>query len=79
MKKHMPKRKPKPCSVPYYIEEVVGYGTKYKTGDGFKDGYPPVVAELLLSIYISVLAIRHAFCLVSGALLFLLIKMIIVA
>ena len=65
----MLKRKPKPCSIPYYIEEVVKYRSEYEAGKGFKDGYPPVVTELLLSILISVRAIRGLLC---GAIGFLL-------
>ncbi len=45
-------------SIPYYIEEVVSYRTKYEAADNLKDGYPPVVPELLLSILISLRAVR---------------------
>ena len=67
--KNMFKRKPKPNSIPYYIEEVVGYRSKYESGYQIEDGYPPVVLELLLSILISVRAIRG---LLSGSVGFLL-------
>jgi len=74
MKKNVFKRKPKPCSIPYYIEKVIGYRAEHEAGKGFKDGYPPIVLELLLSILISVRAIRGALCLALGSVLFLLFK-----
>lgn len=70
----MKKRVPKPGSTPYYIEKVIGYRAEYETGEGFKDGYPPVVAELLLSILISVRAVRFSALFFLGLLLALLIK-----
>lgn len=30
--KHGQKRRPKPNSIPYYIEEVVRYGSEYESG-----------------------------------------------
>lgn len=78
MPKDMRKRKPKPDSIPYYIEEVICYRSEYEASDGLKDGYPPVVPELLLSILISVRAIRGAFCLLTGALLFFVLKLILI-
>ena len=40
------KRRPKPNSIPYYIEEVVRYGSEYESGYGIKNGYPPVMLEM---------------------------------
>lgn len=53
-------------SIPYYIEEVVGYRANYETTDNLKDGYPPVVAELLLSILISLRAVRGLLASLGG-------------
>ena len=78
MAKDMRKRKPKPDSIPYYIEEVICYRAEYEASDGLKDGYPPVVPELLLSILISVRAIRGAVCLSAGAFLFFVLKLVFV-
>ena len=47
-------RKHRAGSIAYYIEEVVSYRTEYETSNEFKGGYPPVVAELLLSLLIEV-------------------------
>lgn len=77
MRKHMHQREPKPDSIPYYIEEVVRYRSEKETSDNFKDGYPPVVPELLLSILISVRAIRHALCFLSGALGYIALKLLL--
>ena len=76
--KHGQKRRPKPNSIPYYIEEVVRYGSEYESGYGIKNGYPPVMLEMQLAILISVRAIRGAICLLTGTLLFLLLKLILV-
>ena len=57
---------PKPYSIDYYIEEVVRYRTRYESGYGCKDGYPPVVPELLLSILIGTHYIFRALCLALG-------------
>lgn len=70
----MKQRRPKPGSVSYYIEEVIRYRTEYETGEGFKNGNPPIVAELLLSLLISVRALRSGFFLLLGALLALVLK-----
>lgn len=70
----MKKKPPKPSSIPYYIEKVVCYRTEYETRKDFKDGYPPVVAELLLSILISVRAIRFSALFLLGVLLALAIR-----
>ena len=72
------KRRPKPNSIPYYIEEVVRYGSEYESGYGIKNGYPPVMLEMQLAILISVRAIRGAICLLTGTMLFLLLKLILV-
>lgn len=70
------KRPPKPSSIPYYIDKVIDYRTQYETAKKVENSYPPVVAELLLSILISVRAIRGTFGVLSGFLLFLLLKLI---
>lgn len=68
------KRPPKPSSIPYYIDKVIDYRTQYETAKKVENSYPPVVAELLLSILISVRALRGTFGVLSGFLLFLLLK-----
>lgn len=70
------KKTPKPSSIPYYIDKVIDYRTQYETAKEVENSYPPVVAELLLSILISVRAIRVTFGVLSGFLLFLLLKLI---
>lgn len=70
------KRPPKPSSIPYYIDKVIDYCTQYETAKEVENSYPPVVAELLLSILISVRAIRGTFGVLSGFILFLLLKLI---
>ena len=57
----MKKRAPKPGSIAYYIEEVVRYSSEYEAGQGIENGYPPIVAELLLSLLIEV----RTFCTVG--------------
>lgn len=61
-------------SIPYYIEEVVSYRAKHKSADNLKDGYPPVVPELLLSLLIEVRTFlgfgRICIGLLTGAILF---------
>lgn len=68
------KRPPKPSSIPYYIDKVIDYRTQYETAKEVENSYPPVVAELFLSILISVRALRGMFGVLSGFLLFLLLK-----
>ena len=68
------KRPPKPSSIPYCIDKVIDYRTQYETAKKVENSYPPVVAELLLSILISVRALRGTFGVLSGFLLFLLLK-----
>ena len=68
------KRPPKPSSIPYYIDKVIDYRTQYETAKEVENSYPPFVAELLLSILISVRAIRGTFGVLSGFILFLLLK-----
>lgn len=63
------KKRPKPGSLTYYIEAVIGYRTKYEAAEHLKDGYPPVMAELLLSLLISVRVIRRCFAVLIGAFL----------
>lgn len=70
-------RKHRAGSIPYYIEEVVSYRTEKKTGDGFKDGYPPIVPELLLSLLIEVRTFCRASRFLIGALLFFLIAQLL--
>ena len=74
----MKQRRPKPVSIAYYIEEVVGYRAKYESAQNLKDGYPPVVPELILSILISIRAIRYAFCFLTGFLLAFLLKLLFI-
>lgn len=61
-------------SIPYYIEEVVSYRTEQETSDQLKNGYPPVMAELLLSLLIEVRTFlgfgRICLGLLTGAFLF---------
>lgn len=70
------KRPPKPSSIPYYIDKVIDYRTQYETAKEVENSYPPVVVELLLSILLSVRAIRGTFGVLSGFILFLLLKLI---
>ena len=53
---------------------MIDYRTQYETAKEVENSYPPVVAELLLSILISVRALRGTFGVLSGFLLFLLLK-----
>ena len=48
-----------------YIEEVLGYETRYQSEHGGKNGYPPSLLKLLLSIYIRLgdLLVVLSFCL----------------
>ena len=70
-------RRPKVGTLDYYIEEVVSYRAKYERGEDLDKGYPPVMAELLLSILISVRALRLVLLPLGGLLLFLLLKLIL--
>ena len=76
-KKNIAKRKPKPNSIPYYIEEVISYRAEHEATDDLKDCYPPVVPELLLSILISVRAIRGAICFATGTFICLAVKLML--
>lgn len=78
MPKHARERKPNFNSTAYYIEEVVRYRSDKETNDCIEDGYPPLMLEMQLAILISVRAIRGAICLLTGTLLFLLLKLILV-
>ena len=78
MLKHDRERKPNFNSTAYYIEEVVRYRSDKEANDCIEDGYPPLMLEMQLAILISVRAIRSTFCILSGALLFLLLKLILV-
>lgn len=77
MSKHSRERKPKFNSTAYYIEEVVRYRSEHESAEDLKESYPPVMLEMQLAILISVRAIRGAICLLTGALLFPLIKLIL--
>lgn len=77
MSKHSRERKPKFNSTAYYIEEVVRYRSEHEPAEDLKESYPPVMLEMQLAILISVRAIRGAICLLTGALLFLLLKLIL--
>ena len=78
MTKHSRERKPKFNSTAYYIEEVVRYRSEHESAEDLKESYPPVMLEMQLAILISVRAIRSTFCILSGALIFLLLKLILV-
>lgn len=78
MPKHARERKPNFNSTAYYIEEVVRYRSEQEANDCIEDGYPPLMLEMQLAILISVRAIRGAICLLTGTLLFLLLKLILV-
>ena len=78
MTKHSRERKPKFNSTAYYIEEVVRYHSEHESAEDLKESYPPVMLEMQLAILISVRTIRSTFCILSGALLFLLLKLILV-
>ena len=78
MPKHARERKPNINSTAYYIEEVVRYRSDKEANDCIEDGYAPLMLEMQLAILISVRAIRSTFCILSGALLFLLLKLILV-
>ena len=77
MTKHSRERKPKFNSTAYYIEEVVRYRSEHESAEDLKESYPPVMLEMQLAILISVRAIRSTFCILSGTLLFLLLKLIL--
>ena len=55
----MKNRVPKPNSIPYYIDKVFEYHASYQAAGRPKDGYPPIVTELLLGLLIEV----RSFCL----------------
>lgn len=69
--------RPKVGTLDYYIDEVVGYRAKCERGEDLEKGYPPVVAELLLSILISVRSLRLVLLPLGGLLLGLLIKLLL--
>lgn len=69
----------KPNSIPYYIDAVIDYRAKYETDDRFKNSNPPIMTEMLLSILISIRALRNAFSILLGLLLFLLVKLALVS
>lgn len=71
------KKKPKFGTLAYYIEEVVGYRAQCERGEDLDKGYPPVMAELLLSILISVRAMRLVLLPLGGLFLFLLLKLLL--
>ncbi len=65
----MKKRTPKHGSIAYYIEEVVKYRAEDETGQHVKHSYPPIMAELLLSLLIEVRTFCTAGRLLLGTLL----------
>ena len=71
----MKKHRPKPNSIPYYIEEVFRCHAEQKSTEELKNSYAPIMAEMLLSLLISVRAIRSAICLTAGVLCFFLLKL----
>lgn len=78
MPKSNHQRAPKVNSTAYYIEEVVSYRSEYEAGNRIENSYPPIVAELLLAMLISLRAIRFTFCLMAGAFLYLMVKLLLV-
>ena len=62
-------RKHRAGSIAYYIEEVVSYRAKYETTKEIDSRYPPVVAELLLSLLMEVRSLFTALRVLVGALL----------
>ena len=62
-------RKHRAGSIAYYIEEVVSYRTKYETTKEIDSRYPPVVAELLLSLLMEVRSLFTALRVLVGSLL----------
>lgn len=73
----MKPRKPRPGSTSDYIQKVLRYQTEYKTGQNLKQGYPPVMAELLLSLLVEVRTLLKAACLLLGFLAALLLKSVL--
>lgn len=71
----MKKKAPKFYSVEYYIEEVVKYRTEHGADQGAGDGYPPVVPELLLSMYFRIRTITFTLGAICGLLVALLFRM----
>lgn len=70
----MKKKKPKFYSVDYYIEEVVKYRTEHGADEGADDRYPPVVPELLLSMYFRIRTIPLLLGSICGLLIALLLR-----
>lgn len=70
-------RTPKFNSTAYYIEEVVRYRSEHEAAEDLKESYSPIMLEMQLAILISVRAIRSTVCLTTGALLFLLLKLML--
>ena len=68
--KNVFQRKKKPGSISYYVEKVIGYRAQCEAGYGIKDGYPPVVLELLLGILIGVRSVLYTLCGLLGLLTF---------
>ena len=59
----------KPNSIAYYIEEVIQYGAKDRAAHGGENGYGPIVTEILLSLLLSLRAIRTILCFLAGSLI----------
>lgn len=70
-------RRPKVGTIGYYIEEVVNYRAECESKYVPKYGDAPVVAELLLSILISLRATQRGVYLVAGVLMGLIFKKIL--
>ena len=70
----MKSRKPRPGSTSDYIQKVLRYQAQYETGQNLKQAYPPIMAELLLSLLVEVRAFLKASCLILGFLAALLLK-----
>lgn len=69
-----PRRSPRPGSLADYAEKVVRYRAEYESGQRLKNGDPPVVAELLLSLLIEVRTLGVVGRVALGLLLFALLR-----
>lgn len=54
-------------SARYYIEEVVNYRAQYERDEDLKKGYPPVMAELLLSVLFDLRALKILLSFLGGS------------
>lgn len=49
----MKQRVPRPGSNAYYIEKILRYEAQHERGEDIKDGYAPIMLELLMQLLIS--------------------------